>query len=182
MMQQGVNPNYMSDKDKNGDYSNNCQSCTVAAELVIRGYDVEAGPYSTPEAKVLAKTDKSAYLDPVTGEECVPQKIDVSNVDCYDYLDKTIKLGERYEFSYSITPENGKWSDTTSHRVIVTRDSGNELLIYDPQDGKIADKENAKLYIDSVINEYNTEFLPRILRVDDKALNPIYINKVVRKH
>ena len=121
-------------------------------------------------------------MDPITEEECVPQKIDVSNVDCYDYLDKIIKPSERYELSYHITPENGKWADTESHIVMIYKTQDNQLAIYDPQNGDRADgNKQSKLYIDSVINEYNTEFEPRILRIDDKALNPKYTNKVVRK-
>ena len=56
------------------------------------------------------------------------------------------------------------------------------LLYYDPQEYKTFEGENAKKYISTWFQYENTIVAPpRILRVDDKALNPKYVNKVVRK-
>ena len=63
----------------------------------------------------------------------------------------------------------------------MTRMDDGKLLIYDGQDGEIAyDKAEVKSYINSHANSENTMFNPRILRVDDKKLNPYYTDKVVR--
>lgn len=165
------------------------ESCTVAAELVIRGYDVEAGYYSTPEAKELGTTGKSAYLDPETGEECVRDVIDTNKITCYDYFEQNIKQGERYEFSYYTqrdlffgeSNENAYNNQKTKgHVVLISRNDKNEIRWYDPQDGERHEGEDARKYLESWVNE-KTLFEPRILRVDDKALNMKYINSVVRK-
>ena len=190
MMQQGVNPKYLSEEDEKGEYSNNCACCTVAGELVQRGYDVEAGPADNQIAKELSKADKSAYLDPATGKECIPEEIDIDEVDCFSYIDKKVKQGERYEFSY-YTQRNLFYGEdnenaynnqkTQGHIVLITRNGKNDLVWYDPQDGdRHEGAVDVKAFLNSWVNE-RTLFAPRILRVDDKALNPKYVNSVVRK-
>lgn len=190
MTQQVINPKLYSEEDVNGMYSNNCACCTVTGELIIRGYDIEAGPADTPIAKELGKAHISAYLDPKTGEECVPQKINIDEVDCFDYLDKNVKQGERYEFSY-YTQRNLFYGEsnenaynnqkTQGHVVLITRNEKNELVWYDPQDGDgHKGASDVKAFLNSWVNE-RTLFDPRILRIDDKALNLKYVNAVVRK-
>lgn len=186
MAKQGVNPNFGSPEDTEGDYSDNCQSCTVAAELVIRGYDVEAGPYSTPEAKDLGHSSKSAYLDPETGEECVPDIIYYNEISCIDYLEQNVKQGERYELSYNTPTESGnleydKEHEYDGHVVIITRNKNNELEYYDPQNGERARGKGVKDILEPNFQYKNPVAPPRILRIDDKALNPTYVNSVVRK-
>ena len=190
MTQQVINPKLYSEEDVNGRYSNNCACCTVTGELIIRGYNVEAGPADTPIAKELGKAHISAYLEPKTGEECVPQKINIDEVDCFNYLDKNVKQGERYEFSY-YTQRNLFYGEsnenaynnqkTQGHVVLITRNEKNELVWYDPQDGDgHKGTSDVKAFLNSWVNE-RTLFDPRILRIDDKALNPKYVNAVVRK-
>ena len=187
MMQQGVNPKYMSEKDENDEYSKNCQSCTVAAELVIRGYDVEAGPYSTPEAKELGSNGNTAYLDPETGEECVADIIYTNEIDCYDYLEQNVKQGERYELAYNTPKESGdkeydKEHENDGHVVLITRNEKGEILYYDPQRYERFEGKAARDFISTWFQyEHIISAPPRILRIDNKALNPKYVNAVVRK-
>jgi len=173
MMQQGVNPKLNSEEDIDGRYSKNCACCTFAALLVQRGYDVEAGAADAPLAEEIKKADKTPYLDPETGEECVPQKINIDEVNCSDFLDKNVKQGECYEFSYYTQRDlfYGESSEnaynnqkTDGHVVLLTRDNENKLLWYDPQDGTTHTGNDAKDYINSWVNE-RTLFDPRILRV-----------------
>ena len=187
MAKQGVNPNYGSPDDTEGNYSNNCQSCTVAAELVIRGYDVEAGSYSTPEAKELGTTAKSAYLNPETGEECLPDVIYAETGDeCYNYLEENVKQGERHEFTYNTPTESGnkeydKEHEYDGHVVIITRNGNNELEYYDPQNGELAKGKGVKDILEPWFQYQEPVAPPRILRIDNKAFNPKYVNAVVRK-
>lgn len=186
MVQQGVNPKYMSEEDDKGDYSDNCQSCTVAAELVIRGYDVEAGPYSTQEAKELGNNGETAYLDPETGKKCVADIIYTNEIDCYDYLETNVKQGERYELTYNTPTESGnleydKEHEYDGHVVIITRNENNELEYYDPQNGERERGKGVKAILEPNFQYKNPVAPPRILRIDDKALNPKYVNKVVKK-
>ena len=181
MMQQGVNPKYQGNEDNNGNYSKNCQSCNVACELVIRGYNVEASSYETPESVELSKNGQSAYLDNQTGEMCEPKEILLPINEYYNFVDDMVQSGERYEFSYHITPEGTEYSDTESHTVFMTRLDNGKLIIYDGQNGEIAyGEQEVKSYVSSIINDDNTMYPPRILRVDDKRVNPYYTNKVVR--
>ena len=55
------------------------------------------------------------------------------------------------------------------------------MVWYDPQDGdRHEGAADVKDYLNSWINE-KTLFAPRILRIDNKVLNPKYVNSVVRK-
>ena len=181
MMQQGVNPKYRDNEDNNGSYSKNCQSCNVACELVIRGYDVEASSYETPESVELSKNGQSAYLDKETGEMCEPKEILLPINEYYDFVEDMVQKGARYEFSYHITPEGAEYSNTESHTVFMTRLDNGKIIIYDGQNGETAyGEQEVKSYINSFINEDNTKYPPKILRVDDKQVNPYYTNKVVR--
>ena len=178
-VQQGVNPNIA--EGDHSEYNTNCQSCTVANEMLRRGYDVEAVSGDNIKLKELSKHDESAYIDSENNLKCVPTKIDIGQYDCYEYLDNNIQQGERYEFSYYLTIKDKYNDDTYGHVVCIEKDDNNKIIIYDPQNNDIAYGEQAKQYIDSVVNVQNTKFVPTILRVDDKQVNPYYINDVIKK-
>ena len=181
MIQLCQNPKFSSEDDYNQDYSKNCQSCVIAAELNCRGYDVEAIPWNNDKLREVASIDKSAYIDPNTGEMCIPQRIYVNPENTYDYLKKNMIPNARYEFGYYLTPDapDVMYEDTEGHVVIMTKDTNNNILIYDPQNGN--PYEHAQLYFNSVVNKFNTKYEPGILRIDDKAVNPKYIHDIVRK-
>ena len=185
MIQLGVNPRMYIEEDENGDYTKNCQCCTLAAELVLRGYAVIAGPYGIPEAVELGHSGKSAYLDPETGVECVPDIIYYNEISCTDYLEQNVKQGERYELIINTPTEGGnseldKENENKAHGYFITRNANGVLVCYDPQNGDYFEGIEAKKYLDTWFQYERTIVAPpRILRVDNKALNPKYINKVV---
>ena len=181
MVKLNQNPKLNSEEDDGVKYTKNCQSCTIASELNCRGYDVEAVSWGNDILKEISGIDRSAYIDSNTGKVCIPQKINIEKNNCFDYLKKNLIPNARYEFGYYLTadaPDAG-YEDTDGHVVIMTKGINNNIIIYDPQIGQIY--ENAELYFNSVVNQYNTIFAPRILRVDDKILNPKYIRGVVQK-
>ena len=111
----------------------------------------------------------------------------ITKLSCTDYLEKNVKQGERYELSYNTPTESGnakfdKENENKAHAVLITRDSKNQLEYYDPQNGEHLKGNGAKDYINSWFQyEHTVVAPPRILRIDDKALNPKYVNKVVKK-
>ena len=131
-------------------------------------------------------SDFGLWLDPKTGNKCEPYEIDAAEEKCSSYLDKTVQNGERYAFAYyapedNIIDSSNENAKISGHVVIVDRSENGELLIYDGQNGNVAyGEKETKSYIDSIVNDDNTIFFPRILRVDDKKVNPYYTDKVVR--
>ena len=185
MMQMGVNPKYMSEEDTDGEYSKNCQLCVIAAELIIRGYDVEAVGASNPISKELRPSNVTVYLDPMTGKSCVPDIILTNEISCYDYLDKNVKVGQRYELSFNTPTESGnsdydKEHENDGHVVIITRDEDGKLKYYDPQQYDYHEGEDIKDFLTSWFQYKTPVIAPKILRIDDKLLNPKYINAVVK--
>lgn len=121
-----VNPNY----GKGKLYAINCQACVVAYEMRRRGYDVEA----------LAKSDEfynnfwDAFKNPVTGSKRSFTPIPngrVGEAKKYAFLDMMAKAGNRYILYL-------KWKGNKgAHVVMLSRNKGNELEIYDPQIDKM---------------------------------------------
>lgn len=94
-------------------------------------------------------------------------------------MNNNVVRGQRYSFSYCWTNKNNK---IRGHIVILEKNQNNQLQIYDPQTNK--------KYVDSSFNtilkritysypKYNVK--PRILRTDDKKINPYFMNDVVKK-
>lgn len=82
--------------------------------------------------------------------------------------------------------EKDKANENNGHVILVTRNddiiSNKQILCYDPQNGKHYVGEKAKAYLASwFMYEHTVVISPKILRVDDKALNPKYVNTVVKK-
>ena len=184
--QRGVNPKYCSEEDIEGEYSNNCQSCVVAAELMIRGYNVEAVGASNPIAQELKSSNVTAYIDPETGKECAYDTIYYNEISCYDYLEKNVKVGERYELSYNdpLENQNGKMLseyEKNGHVVIITRDDKYGLILYDPQNNEMVEGVKVKKFLEPQFQYKTPVIAPKILRIDNKLLNPKYVNAVVRK-
>ena len=186
MMQQGVNPNYQGENDYDDKYTTNCTSCTVAAELVIRGFNVEAVSALIPEVIAIRPSSKSAYIDPKTDNECIPDIIYIDEIGCYEYLEKNVMEGERYELAYNTPTEGGndeydRVNENRAHVVLVTRNKDLGIIVYDPQTYSVYENKKAKLMLDSWFQYKKQVIFPRILRVDDKSINQKYINKIVKK-
>ena len=181
MVQCGVNPSF---EYKNQD-SSNCQCCVGAAEMRRRGYDVSAvNRNESTMAEELAYDGFGLWLDPKTRNKCKPYEIDANKENCYEYLDKTVKEGERYAFSYyapedsliNAIGENGKLS---GHVVTIDRCENGELRYYDPQTGEIHVGEDAKSYINSwTAPPVEVSANSQLLRIDDKKFNPYYRNGI----
>lgn len=181
MVQGGVNPSFEYENKNSG----NCQCCVAAAEMRRRGYNVSAvNRNESPLAEELAYDGFGLWLDLQTGNRCEPYEIDASKENCYEYLDKTVKDGERYAFAYyspedniiDSATENGKLS---GHVVTIDRCENGELRYYDPQMGEIHIGEDAKAYINSwTAPPIELSANSQAMRIDDKKFNPYYRNGI----
>ena len=126
----------------------------------------------------LAANSSWAWLDTKTGKKCEYKKINVSNAKkLYDYFEKNIKQGERYQTAYYWS---GKDNNIKGHVLTIARDETGELRLYDPQTNKIKRGKEIINYYSNHRIVFNVPVLkPKILRVDDKKFNPYFVNDVV---
>ncbi len=163
-----ANPNYVEDKD-NG-YRVNCQSCCIAHEARIRGYNVQA--LSNDNNILLEALDydvTNAWIDTETGKKPeiqIPNEKDSNRL--IGLLEDVVKKDERYFLVV-------EWKNNKSaHSVCLQRhNSNNKLFIYDSQTGQIY--PDLKKYLDNTVIE-KTYFY----RVDNLAFNTEIVNKVLK--
>lgn len=120
-----VNKNYL----KGREWQTNCQSCVVTYEARRRGYDVEVlSRYSGMDE--LARDARIAWKDPETGErpEFMQDKSVKTANQCYNWLERTIEKGNRYEIRF-----NWKGRSRVGHIVCISKDESGTIVMYDPQ-------------------------------------------------
>ena len=164
-------------------YRKNCQTCVVALEARFRGYDVQALGKTREEQMKLSYTPSRAWIDPETGGGptlLFPGNLyRVTSKKYAEFLDKTIKEGERYNFNF-------KWKGRGSgHIVSVFRQNG-KVCIYDPQSNKIAGGDSTQLSIRDYLNDINLDFKPsgfppKLYRVDNLSFNMDMCDPIMRE-
>lgn len=174
------NPNF----NKGGDYTMNCQTCVVAFEARLRGFDVQALP-NTRGSKLdeLSRHTNLAWVDPNTGrppDYIVGNKIATAE-ECKNYLEQTIETGHRYTFEFT-----WKGRVVRGHIISVDRSEDGLLRLYDPQDGKQHRKSQIDKYLSRL--KYSMELHgleiplpPKILRIDDKGFDVDTVNKILER-
>ena len=169
-------------------YSRNCQTCVIAFEMRLRGYNVEALPKgNNPFQDAIARsgdeydTGASKAWVTDTGEHPVPKQYSppVYNAGpryLWDWIDDTIQEGERYNFSVL-------WAGKSFGHIMSAFRKDGKLVIYDPQTGEIMDEfEKAKDMLHRVAQDggyYDKP--PRLLRVDNCAPDMFYVNRILKK-
>lgn len=131
-----ANPDYL----VNRNYRENCQTCVVAHEMRLRGYDVEAKPRngdaeSMQHRIAAAHGVSAAWLDMDTGKPVIAQTASQNGATTkkgvIKWFERTIKPGERYHMSFC-------WKGArAAHIVTLQRDDSGSLMIYDPQTNKM---------------------------------------------
>lgn len=177
-----ANPNFM----KSSGYQVNCQSCVVAYEARLRGYDVTAKA-KTPDnaaARTLSHTTNLAWIDPSTGRPPDIMRNEKANTvkRFKEWMEETIQPGERYTFEHG-----WKGRGNSGHIISVDRDSGGALRFYDPQSGTTrqgADIDNylsrTKLvYSPRIMGQKLTIPVAGLLRVDNMQINPQYSDGIM---
>lgn len=173
------NPNYKT----SGGYQTNCQTCVIAYEARLRGYDVTAGPRTKNNALGYLSHDTTrAWIDPKTGMPPKPTKcpIYVSNSKEFQgFLTARMNPGERYNLRFD-------WiGKSYGHIVSAEKTSGGILRIFDPQTGETFDGDAARAeYLDKInysggYSMRNTR--PEFYRVDNLAFNEDACNKALKK-
>ena len=174
-----ANPNY----DQGGGYRVNCQTCVVAYEARLRGYDVQAKPLGDdPTQRALMRNPQLAWEDPKTGRLAssigggdsitTPQK-------CREWMEKAVEPGARYAL------ENvWKGRGTTAHIISCDKDSSGNLRFYDPQSGKTYQGSDIDSYLSRCKYEANVwgtkvNVSPRLTRIDNMAFNTDVANTAV---
>ena len=181
---------------ENRQYRINCQSCVVAYEARLRGYDVEATGRNkkNPTQEKLATNCESAWIDPATGKTPSVLKNDPkikTSKQAQKWLEENVEAGGRYEFSHGWKGTNGY----NGHIVTVSRNDSGAIRIFDPQNGKTYEGSEYTAYMDRIkstysIKQYNPrkssgwESIPngrlQLLRVDNLQINPDVANSVLK--
>lgn len=177
-------------------YRINCQTCVVAYEARLRGYDVEAIGRSKQNQtqETLARKAETAWIDPATGKSpsllTNDPKIRTSK-QAQKWLEENVEEGGRYQFSHGWKGTNGR----SGHIVTVSRDSSGSMRIFDPQNGKTYSGSEYTAYMDRVkpmysVERYTTrtrsgvERVPhgrlQLLRVDNLQINAAVANAVLK--
>lgn len=178
-----ANPGYRKiwEPDYKEGYRVNCQTCVVAFEMRLRGYNVEALPqngWNNPFQLDIAHWNKlendgsaQAWIRPDgTHPKAVECKA-LNGEDAYKWLEANLKDGERYTMSVD-------WRGGGAHIFSIMKKDG-KVTIFDAQPGIEYNTEESirKEYLDKT-NYYKR--LPRICRIDDCAPNMFYVNRVLR--
>ena len=183
--QGNANPRYGSSRD----YGRNCQSCVVAYEARLRGYDVEAQPKTGHNTiqNSLSRDQKIAWMDPNTGEAAKeitnPPNIN-RQTQVKKWLNDNMEEGGRYVFSHG-----WKGTDGYTGHIICAKKEGGQIKLFDPQSGKNYTGDGVTEYISRVkatysarITYYEKETRGRLglIRVDNMQIAQTTANAVLR--
>lgn len=167
-----ANPNFSTIFDD--EFRQNCQSSVVAHEARMRGYNVYAKGFDPDNVLMsnLAYFSEKAWIDPKTGKAPKMTEYKGKSERCGNWLDSTVKQGERYSVVYTHT--NGK-----RHIITASRDNRGVIRLYDPQ------RNSKTLGIDSINAKFGDAKRQirdiKILRVDNLDINITYANAVLKK-
>ena len=161
----------------------NCQSCVVAFEARLRGYNVAALPYARHgAAKDLAEEYNRAWIDPESGARPRCTIADGANTPrrVLSFLEEHVGEG-RYTLRFSLDIETGG-----GHIVSVHRNESGALRIYDPQTGRIYEGADMRNYIKTfklkgTIMGLKIERPVELLRVDDVDFNKAIVEQVLEE-
>ena len=179
---------YNSQINTNKPYRENCQSCVVAFEARLRGYDVEAKAWdkNNKDQVALSHDQTKAWIDPATGQHPKMLRNDPKTVktakQMEKWLDQNVKTGERYTFEYGKKKTDGR----NGHIVSMDRDSSGNLRIFDPQNGKTytgADVTDfIKEHVKGTWNPTGTKLKGRLglLRIDNLQIDESMANAVLK--
>lgn len=175
------NPNY----NKGKGYDINCQTCVVAFEARLRGYNVEALPnYRNSKINELSYHTNRAWIDSKTGTYPTYIKDDKINSPkkAYDFINKVVDEGGRYTIEFA-----WKGRNAGGHIISLDRTEEGEIRFYDPQIGeeyigeKIIKKYLSNIKFLQKIPYTNSKFQTmKILRIDDREFNLEMVDNILR--
>ena len=158
-----VNPDYMQRAGAN----TNCQSCVVAYEARLRGYDVQALPnVRGTGCKELSRDTTKAWIAP-NGKKPKIEKKPIG-METSTWIDNTVKEGERYTLQYK---HSGK---RYGHIISVSKENG-RLKLYDPQSNDEYTGSSIKKYL--AVKKKNFG----LTRVDNCEFNVSITNSIMKE-
>lgn len=142
-------------------YRDNCQTCVVAYEARLRGYDVQALPnLRNPAIKKLAYNTSLAY----EGGKYLQRKKGQNKVN---FLRESIQNGERFTIEFA-------WRKVrAAHIISITKQNG-VLSAYDPQSGRKYSEKALKIML---TNDTKNE---KIMRVDNLEFNSSIVDHILK--
>lgn len=162
---------------------NNCQSCVIAFEARLRGYNIRS-KLRTPSDEAMKELSKDitiAWIDRKTGKQPQQTVEGFENAsECYDWLHNTVKKGCRYLLGYK--PSNSR--DGVGHIVNLDKDDNGNLRIYDAQTNKsILDNVRVFELLQQVqYKQSDDTYYPiKLLRIDNLDFDIDFVSSVIDK-
>ena len=169
-----VNPN-INHADKG--FRQNCQSCTVAFEARLRGYNVSARSKTNNQtAWDLSRNPNLAWLDPDTMKPPEFTRVDANDEnEMLKLLFSTVKPGERYTLAFESTGFGG------GHIINVYRPEKGEVKLYDAQrpEGYGLTQGRKAIREKLAFMRYDRGHKPALQRIDNMIINPNVADKIL---
>lgn len=169
----------------------NCQSCVVAFEARLRGYNVKANLYGSEISKELEYSGNKAWINKETGEYSKlisPDDLSMTTGKPYNakkyylFLDNIIKNGERYILGF---PNKGRGNN--GHTVNILKDDKG-LLLYDAQSNKkyrkraMFDYMKENMRFERTTQGIHINSIPQLYRVDNMSFNPKFFDVMIGRN
>ena len=175
------NPNFTIENAEGLGYQHNCQTCTMTYELRRRGFNVEAKPSPLVknvmrEFDLFAASKGANWTLRFLNSDGTPVKYKYSGYDIPKdtiasknaYIQNETKQQGRYEVYCA-----WKGKNAGAHVFIVERQKNGELLWFDPQSGRRGGA--FKDYLQRM-----SKLKISILRIDDKLINPLFAERLIK--
>lgn len=166
------------------DYQINCQTCVVAHEARLRGFDVSATP-STPGSvnRTLAKETHLAWRDRKTGEtlDYIYEYKTYTPKQYKKYLESVIEQDARYTMQFT-----WKGQGYSGHIISVDRLPDGQIRLFDPQIGRQYLGQEVDSYLtqfkySTKIQGFTFELPPKLMRVDNADFDETLVHQILTK-
>lgn len=163
-----TNPNF----SKSDLYKINCQTCVVALEARMRGYDLQATPSDKMNTK-LGEDTSLAWIDPKTGE--FADYIELGKGTNSRNLIKKINANTENNARYTI---QWGWGRRRDGHIISLIKENDKIKYIDPQNGQEYSESG---FLDMLVVHGAAMGSFKMMRVDDKAFYSYVCDKVLTK-
>lgn len=163
-------------------YSINCQTCVVAFEARLRGYNVSAKPNKKGSMlEKLSRFTNMAWIDPKTGRHpTYYRNYDLKSAKQYlPYIQNIVEQGKRYTIEFG-----WKGRGNSGHIVNLDRNENGELRIKDNQRSTfeksewVGDKEVYEYLKRMKYGQYN---VPEIMRIDNMYFDKDVVDQILEE-
>lgn len=163
-------------------YSINCQTCVVAFEARLRGYNVSAKPNTKGSMlERLSRFTNLAWIDPKTGKHPVYfRNYDLKSAKKYlPYVNSIVEQGKRYTIEFA-----WKGRGNSGHIVNLDRNEKGQLRIKDNQRSPfeksewVGDEEVLQ-YLSRM--KYSQYTVPEILRIDNMYFDKQVVDQILEE-